>query len=92
MELLDKTVQVPKESSEVADAVCDIVIKANEALSDGFQIGEDITAIIGESIAKLPPALDGFTKIPSEMKEDGYKFAMAWAVAGEKIWQALAMK
>lgn len=92
MDLIKKEIELPKEASELADGVVNMVVVIKEALADGFQIGTDIPVIITEAITKLIPAIDGFDKLDDEMKENVYKFIMAFAVYGEKAYDAFAKK
>ncbi len=89
METIKKEIEVPKETSEFTDAIANVAIASKKALDDGFQLGEDLPAIATAALTHLLPAVDGATKIPGEMKENAYKFALAWAASGEMVYNAL---
>lgn len=93
MDLIEKTIQVPKETSEFADGITQVAVDTKTALDDGLQTVEDITAVAASAFKNMiGKAINDMSKMPGEAKENGYKFAMAWGVAGEKFWDALTKK
>ena len=93
MDLIEKTIEVPKETSEFAEGLIQVAVDTKKALDDGLQTVEDISAIAASAFKNMVgKAINDMTKMPKEAKENGYKFAMAWGAAGEKFWDALTKK
>lgn len=67
MALVSKTIEVPKETDEIFQAVVGIVKATKKALADGFQPGADIPAIVAEAWADLPVAIQGIDQVPGEL-------------------------
>ena len=88
MELIEKTVKVPKSTSEFADAIANLAIVVKKALADGFQPGMDIPVIITEAIAELPGIIGNISGLAEEFKGDKAAFIMAWLLAGEKVFES----
>ena len=64
------TVDVPKETQELVDALVNIVENAKVALADGWQPGQDIPVILMGSIGAIREGIEGMDKMPAEAKAD----------------------
>jgi len=62
--------EVPKEISEVGEALGAVLKAVGVALEDGFQPGEDIPVIVTSAVANLGVALGGIQNVPREFMED----------------------
>jgi hypothetical protein len=60
MELVQETVMLPKEAKEVKDAIVEIVV--------ALKSGKPVVQVVLEELPKLQLAVDGYNKIPEEMK------------------------
>jgi len=90
--LVDKTVQVSKEASELGDGIVKLVGDVRKALADGFQAIPD-TAAIGLAVyADLIPAIQGVEKMSDELKESKIAFLNAWYLSGAKLAEQLGLK
>ena len=74
VELKDKTIKVTKEASEIGEAIRGIAGAIVEAKKDGWQLGQDIPAIIVNSLPGLISAIEGFDKLPEEAKQETAAF------------------
>lgn len=72
MELVKREVELPKEISEVAKFLVEVIkdVKAKK----------DITTIIGENLTHLMAAIDGFDKLGDEIKQKHAYTAIALMV------------
>lgn len=85
MSVVQKNVEVSKECSELADCLVKLVEDGKAALADGFQLSEDVPAVLLANLPKLMAALEGLDKLDDEFKENPKAFLAAWAVAGANI-------
>lgn len=90
--LVDKTVKVSKEASELGDGLVKIVAEVKKALGDGFQPIGDSVAIGNAVYHDLVPAVQGFEKMSDELKESKTAFMRAWTLAGIDMAEALGLK
>lgn len=60
VETVEVTIEVGKETKEVADAIHDLIVDIKE--------GKDITAITAENLSGLMKAIEGFDKLDDEQK------------------------
>lgn len=74
VQLVQETVDLPKESKEVKDAIVDIIVK----MKAGVKLPELVVAEFG----KLQAAVDGYSAIPEEMK-DKHEYVLAGLMAGQ---------
>ena len=70
MEKIKVELMVPKEIHEAGQVLGEIIVAAKEALKDGFQPGADLPALLVAAVSKLPKAIDGIDKLPSEAVGD----------------------
>ena len=70
MEYRTITISVPKEVSEVGEALGEIMKVIGQSLLDGFQPSQDIPAIVTATLMNLIKAIDGAQKIPDEFLTD----------------------
>lgn len=83
------SVELNKESLEVFDALAEIAKATKQALSDGFQAGQDLPAIVAAAWLKLPAAIEGISLVSAEAKEDlGAEIATV-GEGGRRIYDAL---
>ena len=64
-----REVPCAKEMVELGEGLADFVGAVIVSLSDGWQPGKDITAIIGSAIQDLVPALQGVDEISEELED-----------------------
>lgn len=81
-------VVVSKEAHELGQGVASFIGKLKAAVADGWQVGQDIPAVLAAAMSDLVPAVIGAEKIPAEVKEDTVAFGMACAVTGGAILAA----
>lgn len=85
MPKVSKSVEVSKEASELADALVKVVASAKEALKDGFQVGQDLPAVVVANMGDLLKGIEGVDQLDEELKEDASAFVRAWALAGSDV-------
>lgn len=59
-------VQVSKEAHEFAQGVAKFVVDLKQAVSDGFQAGQDLPAALSSAVDNLVPAMSGVMKLKDE--------------------------
>jgi hypothetical protein len=69
MELKTLTLELPKETLEMGEAIQNILIATATALKDGWQPGTDVPVVITATIANLGTAVAGAQNIPAEFGE-----------------------
>jgi len=92
MSKLDVTVEVSKESYELAQGVVKFVGALKLALADGFQLGADLPEIVSAAFADLVPAVNGIGDMPAEYKEDPQAFLTAFMLAGGELYKVFQPK
>jgi hypothetical protein len=86
------SVEVSKEAHELAVGVKEVALAVKQALADGFQVGQDIPAVIGVAIGSLAVAVAGVEKLGEEIKEDPAAFSKALALPMADLVSELAKK
>lgn len=76
------SVQVQKEAYELGQGVAKFVGDLKQALSDGWQPGQDLPAILQATMADLIPAIQGVEKLGPELKENSKAFVNSFALSG----------
>lgn len=61
-------VEVAKESYELANGIAQFLATLKEAISDGWDTGEDMPDVLQSAVKNLFPALEGVTGIADEWK------------------------
>jgi len=89
MATIQKTVEVSKEMSELMDGLAKLVGVVTKQLSDGFQAGDDISPIIGSTMADLLPAINGIQGLGDEATKETPAFVKATAIGGAQIYAAV---
>lgn len=89
MEKIEKVVSLPKEWSEVGDALVGVAVAVKAAKADGWQPGTDIPAVLMASFGPLAKALEGAQNLPVEAKESPAGAIKALALAGADALEAL---
>lgn len=89
METIKVDIECSKELYELGKGLAVFVGAVKLALANGFQIGEDLPAIVTAAIANVIPAVDGVTKIGDEWKENKQATINAAMVTGSEIVGAL---
>lgn len=69
-------VHVSKEAYELGQALVAIAAAVKTALADGWQAG-DIPEVVATCVNVLGNAVDGFSKLPDEAKNDTVAFSKA---------------
>lgn len=83
------TVKCSKETVEAGLGLAAFIGHMKAALADGWQIGQDLPAVITAALGDLVPALQGAEKIKDEVLEDKVAFANACTVTGSAVVGAL---
>lgn len=81
MALVPVTFHVPKEGWELSQAFAAVYAKAREVLADGWQPGQDLTAIGAEAMKEFIGAVAGISEVPGEVKENPMRSAAAATMA-----------
>lgn len=89
MAVIDVQTKVSKESYELGQGVAGFVGAVKTALADGWQVGQDLPAVVAAAMGHLVPAIDGIQDLPGEAAEDAASFARAWALAGAAVYEKL---
>ena len=76
METVEVKFDAPKETHEMGKAINGLMKNYKQAVADGFQVGQDIPAILMGSFNDLMAAIDGIDKIDDEFKKEPIKAAM----------------
>jgi len=92
MEKTKYEIDLPKESLELAQGIEKFVKSLHLALSDGFQVGQDLPIIVSSAIADMIPALAGSEKIGEELKADPVAVAQAFAIIGGNLAKSFTKK
>lgn len=89
--IIEKTIQVSKEASELGDALVKVVASVRAALKDGFQPIPD-TAAIGLAVYQdLIPGIQGAEKMGDESRESLTAFMNAWTQTGFDLAKELGL-
>lgn len=80
-------VDVSKETYEFMDGLSQFVGAMKKSLSDGWQPGSDIPALISAAITNLVPAFEGMDKIKTELAEDKSSFIKGLAIGSALIYE-----
>lgn len=70
MEYREIKVEVPKEASELGEALGEILKVISQSLVDGWDAAEDVPTIVTTTLMQLVKAVEGFNKLPEEFKDD----------------------
>ena len=76
MELIKIETEVTKEVHELGVAVKKVIQAYKQATADGFQVGQDVPAILMASYGDLTKAIEGVDKADDEFKGEPVKAAM----------------
>lgn len=79
------SVEIPKETHELAQGIVKMVKAAREALKDGFQPTQDVPVLLMESVKELPAAVGGLDKLGAEAKADKGKLIVALSLAVDEL-------
>lgn len=78
-------VEVTKEAYELGEGLKGVVKAVKDALADGWQAGEDVPAILVNSLTALAPAVIGAEKVGEEAKEELEAFVTGLMVKSKEI-------
>lgn len=76
MNLVKIETEVTKEVHELGLAVKNVISAYKESQKDGFQVGQDVPAILMASYASLTKAIEGIDQADDEFKAEPVKAAM----------------
>ncbi len=82
---------VAKEADELATGLAALVKAAMDALKDGWQMGEDLPALMAALVA-LGPAVDGLDQLDDEWAEDPQSVARVAALLVAELVPLLVKK
>lgn len=68
--------EAPKETHELGLAIAKLMKNYKAAVADGFQVGQDIPAILMGSFNEVMAGIDGVDKVGAEFKADPVNAAM----------------
>lgn len=88
--MIKKEVMLPKETSELADALVKLLAGVKGALADGFQPGQDIPEVIMLAVHELGAAMVGIDKVPGEIAEKKAAASKALALAAIEMVEVLS--
>lgn len=80
MNTVEVKFDAPKETHELGVAVAKLMANYKTAVADGFQVGQDVPAILMGSFNEIMAGIDGIDKSPEEFKNDPVKAAMGMLV------------
>jgi hypothetical protein len=86
METVQVTVDVPKETQELVQAIVEVVKAAKLALADGFQPGQDLPVIAVAAFQNLLAGVQGIAQLPEEAKADPGKLAVVLALGLDQLF------
>jgi len=89
LKLVDKVTRVPKEANDLALCIQNVVICIFDQLADGWQPGEDVSAILLNAVAQVPQAIDGLDLLDDEFEKWKSRFAAAFGIMGFEIGDAV---
>lgn len=82
-------IEESKETAECWDALEQVIKAARKANADGFQVGQDVPAILMESFAHLQVAIQGMDQLGEEHKSQLKQSLVAHANGGARVAGAL---
>lgn len=88
MALVEVKVNVPEHAHKLAQGIADFIVTSKGCLADGFQAGQDLPVVMTAALTTLVPVIGEFSNLSEELKGSKAEFALAWILAGEKIWKS----
>lgn len=92
MEMVDKTIQVPKAVDDLGQNLSDFVGAIDKALEDGWQTGDDLPPILAAALANLVPAIQAAKAAGDDFKADPYMSVKGISIHVADIVKAIATK
>ncbi len=92
VEFRELTVKVTKETSEVWDALAEVVKQAKAAGANGFQAAVDIPQVLLGSLQKLSKGMAGLGEVPEEVKMALPEFIQANGTGAGMVGAEIARK
>ena len=80
---------VSKEAYELMLGLAGVVSGVKRALDDGWQVGEDLPAILSAVMVNLVPALQGVQDLPAEAMSETPEFVAALSLGAVEIFKAV---
>jgi hypothetical protein len=90
--LVKREIELPKETSEIVDAVGEMFEVVEKTVADGFQAGQDLPVIAVAAMQTVMVAMDGAKAVPAEVKADPAKLAVLSGLLAEKIVKVFVKK
>lgn len=87
METVSVSLNVPKESFELAQAMGDLIVTLMAEAKDGFSGGDVLNAII-KNLDVIKHASEGLQNLPAEIKGNPGLFVIPFIVQAERILEA----
>lgn len=81
MTTLDVNVTVSKETYELGQGLAAFTGAMKKALEDGWQMGDDLPAILASAMSDLVPAFIGIEGVADEIAADKLAFSRALAIS-----------
>ena len=85
MGLIEKVVKVPENTDKVAQSTFKIIKSVKDALSDGWQPGQDLPKIMTESFLELTQIVQSFDQLDDDYNAYPAEFIKAFGMAGADI-------
>lgn len=82
MEYVVVSQKLPKQSVALAQGVTKFLLALDQALKDGFQVGQDVPTIVSAAIADIVPVLGSASGLPAEAAADPIGVGQAFESAG----------
>lgn len=86
------SVEVSKESYELAQGLVKFVGAVRASLADGWQLGADLPELVAAAFSELVPAVNGVQELPLEYKEDPAAFVNAFLLTGGDLYKLFQPK
>lgn len=89
---MEVSVKVTKEAYELSVGLKKFVLDVKQALSDGWQPGQDLPVVMQAAVMDLVPAVQGLESLGAEQKEDLEAFVTALSLPMKELAFSLLKK
>lgn len=92
MEVVQRSIDVPKAADAVGENLASFVMAIDKALEDGWDLSQDLPVILTAAMGNLVPAIQQAKDAGADFNADPYMSAKAISVHAMDIVKALATK
>lgn len=85
MEMVERTIQLPKETTDISEGLFRMVKAIKVATSDGWQAGQDLPPIMSQALIELTNMVTGIDQIDDEFKANPSAFIKSFVLSGADI-------